>query len=391
MRTVLLIIMVLTLVNEGLSQTIFSDSSYLGQTPPGNIPQVFAPGILSLDNRFETYPTFSPDGKELFFSVVNSAWSTGKILHTRVMNGAWTAIDTAVFSDNTYINWESNFSTDGNRQFFTSNRPPSGSTDIWVVDRTSDSTWASPVQLNAPVNSGTVDGSACVTSNGTIYFKSLRGGGIGGSILFKSRLVNGTYTDVENLGNILHTGPGESEPFIAPDESYMLFISKTRPGGKGGWDLWICFRKQDSSWTNPVNMGADINTADDEYGPRVTTDGKYLFFTREKPGYSMDIFWVSSGIIDSLKNSVLTSVRQITPQLIQIFSNHATEYLTVYLGAKPYKEARIRIMDLAGKTILTNTYHKLSEVEIDFKGNPNGVYLLCLNIDGDLFTNKIII
>jgi hypothetical protein len=43
-----------------------------------------------------------------------------------------------------------------------------------------------------------------------------------------------------------------------------------------------------------------VNTADDEYGPRVTPDGKYLFFTRENRGKTMDIYWVSASMIDRL-------------------------------------------------------------------------------------------
>ena len=81
------------------------------------------------------------------------------------------------------------------------------------------------------MNSNTVDGSACVTNNGTLYLKSLRGGGIGGSILYRSRLIDTVYSQVENLGNIIHTVSGESEPFMAPDESYLIFISESRSGG----------------------------------------------------------------------------------------------------------------------------------------------------------------
>ncbi len=306
MRTIFLALAFLAVVTAGFSRALSSDSAYLGQTPPGTIPQLFAPGIISLNNRFETYPTFSPDGKEMFISVVNSAWTAGKILHTREVNGTWTSVDTAVFSTNNYINWESFISPDGNRQFFTSNRPPSSGTDIWMTDRAPGSTWTSPVRLPGPVNSGSVDGSACVTNNGTLYFKSLRGGGTGGSILYRSKPVGGVYSEVESLGNIIPTVAGESEPFMAPDESYLIFISETRAGGHGGWDLWISFRKPDSSYTAPVNMGTGINTADDEYGPRVTTDRKYLFFTRENRGNTMDIYWVSSGIIDSLKSTALS-------------------------------------------------------------------------------------
>lgn len=390
MRTLLSSFAFLLILNAGSSQTISADSSYLGQDPPGNIPQIFAPGIISLADRLETYPSFSPDGKELYFSVVNSAWTKGKILHTRELNGTWTPIDTAAFSDNNYINWESNFSPDGNRQFFASNRPPSASKDIWMIERTSDTSWTSPVHLDNPVNSSSSDGSACVTNNGTLYFKSLRGGGSNGSILYRSKLVGGVYSEVESLGNIIPTGPGESEPFMAPDESYLIFISENRPGGHDGWDLWISFMKQDSSWTVPVNMDTGINTAEDEYGPRVTADGKYLFFTRENRGNTMDIFWVSSAIIDSLKYSVLGSIRPSDKQQIKIFPSPANTKINILFGTASYKNATIKLLNVEGKIIQSDTYHNLPLVTIDISRNPKGIYILHIDVDGEILNKKIV-
>jgi Tol biopolymer transport system component len=84
-----------------------------------NRPQIFAPGIISLDNRFETYPAFTPDGKEIYFSVVNADWTEGKILYSKARNGQWTEPKMAVFSDNKYINWESSVSPYGNYLLFT--------------------------------------------------------------------------------------------------------------------------------------------------------------------------------------------------------------------------------------------------------------------------------
>jgi Tol biopolymer transport system component len=275
--------------------------AYLEQTPPGDSAIVFAPGIVSLENRLETYPTFSPDGKEMFFSVVNAAWTEGKILCTRLENGAWTKAEAAPFSDNRYINWESYIAPDGKKMFFASNRPPSSGMDVWMVERTSDASWSAPVHLPDPVNSLAEDGSACVANSGILYFKSLRSGGTGTSWLYRAILKDGAYPQIESLGNIIETVSGETEPYVSPDESYLIFISQTRTGGKGGWDLWICFRNHDGSWTQPVNMGPKINTADDEYGPRVTHDGKYLFFTREKRGKTMDIYWISAKNIDKIK------------------------------------------------------------------------------------------
>jgi Tol biopolymer transport system component len=275
--------------------------SYLGQTPPGDSPEVFAPRLVSLDTRLETYPTFSPDLKTIFLSVVNADWSQGRLLATRLENGAWTSLEPAAFSDGRSIDWESSISPDGKRMFFASSRPPSSGMDIWMVERTADTSWSAPVHLPAPINSAADDGSPCVTNNGTLYFKSVRGGGVGGSWLYRAALTNGAYRTIESLGAIVRTTAGESEPYVAPDESYLIFISQTRTGGIGGWDLWICFRGKDGSWSVPANLGPEVNSADDEYGPRVTPDGRYLFFTRERRGRTMDIYWVSARVIDRLR------------------------------------------------------------------------------------------
>ncbi len=384
MKALIFFILCSVFLNTSFAQTIHSDSAYLGQTPPGNAPQIFAPGVISLTNRCETYPTFSPDGKEMFFSVVNTSWTTGKIFHTQELNGNWTVPVAADFSNNNYINWESFISPDGNRQFFTSkNRPPSTSYDIWMIERISDTSWTTPVRLNSPVNSNATDGSACVTNNGTIYFTSLRGGGYGGSIIYWAKFIDSAYSQVESLGNIIQTTSGEAEPFMAPDESYMIFISEYRAVGHGGYDLWICFRKNDSSWTVPVNMGPGINTADDEYGPRVTTDGKYLFFTRENRGNTMDIYWVSSGIIDSLRSSVI-SVNQSSEQvaneykLYQNYPNPFNPGTCISFDLPKTSFTSLRVYDAAGReaAILVNELLRAGSycVNLNAGSFSSGVY-----------------
>ncbi|HSG28209.1 MAG TPA: hypothetical protein VLA34_06995, partial [Candidatus Krumholzibacterium sp.] len=65
-------------------------------------------------------------------------------------------------------------------------------------------------------------------------------------------------------------------------------------------DLYISYRMADGSWTDPVNLGDRINTGEFEYYPRLSPDGRYLFFIR-----SMNVYWVSTGFIDRLRPAVL--------------------------------------------------------------------------------------
>ncbi len=125
---------------------------YLGENPPGGSPALFAPGIVSTNSR-EWSMASTPDGLELFFGVVTDERSW--ILHTQEVDGAWTELAVASFSGN-YNDYDLTMSPDGNRLYFTSNRPPDlagpvlENSDIWYVDR-SDGGWGEPVRFPDPV------------------------------------------------------------------------------------------------------------------------------------------------------------------------------------------------------------------------------------------------
>ncbi len=112
-------------------------------------------------------------------------------------------------------------------------------------------------------------------------------------------MINGKHTTVENLGAPVNTKYDELDPFIASDESYLIFCSKTLDG-YGGFDLYITFQKSDGRWTEPVNMGEGINSSAYDWVPYVTADGKYFFFNSTRSG-SWDIYWVDAKIIEVLR------------------------------------------------------------------------------------------
>ena len=112
-------------------------------------------------------------------------------------------------------------------------------------------------------------------------------------------VMDGNFVKVENIGSPVNSAFSEADPAIAPDETYLLFCS-LRPDGFGESDLFISFRKPDGSWTAPINMGSEINTAASDEKPYVTPDGKYLFFSNDAPG-NLEIYWVDAKIIEDFK------------------------------------------------------------------------------------------
>lgn len=93
--------------------------------------------------------------------------------------------------------------------------------------------------------------------------------------------MNGKYSKPENLGDEINTKYFEGDPYIAPDESFLIFTSYNRPDGLGDGDLYISFN-QNGHWTAPKNLGAPINSSALDFCPNRSPDGKYFFFTSER-------------------------------------------------------------------------------------------------------------
>ncbi len=288
---------------------------YLDQEPPGDTAKIFAPGIISVEGRFEHSVTFSPDGNELFFTVTTPSWNP-TILQMKRINENWTDPDTASFADQDE-NTEPFFSVDGQKLYFASNRPPGSipyNFDIWVSEK-DDTTWDAPVHIEN-VSSNASDYHPSVTTDGTLYFLSNRSGTLGESDIYSAKFVNGQYQVAINLGRPVNSSSVDNNPYISPDESFLIFGSE-RPGGYGQCDIYVSFKKPDGKWTNPKNSGPTVNSAAYESNADISVDGNYLFFTKRQGSTEMDIYWMNSSIIDSLKNSnfvpyVNTSIPNLT-------------------------------------------------------------------------------
>jgi Tol biopolymer transport system component len=259
-------------------------------------PEVFARGIISTA-RGEFNAAFSPDGKEFFFSVNESGGrETMKFMTQK--NDQWTSPQPAPFVS-PQNDCDPIFSHDGSRLYFIStrpkkDRPSSRDWDIWFVERTGKG-WSEPKNIGPPINSEVDEYYVSLTKDGTIYFASNRDGGLGSFDIYRSQFVDGQYAKPKNLGAAVNTKHLEHDPFIAPDESYLLFTSVDRPGGFGTGDLYISSRRKNGTWSEAKNLGKTFNTNGYDFCPIVSPDGKYFFFTRKG-----DIYWVRIEAIKKL-------------------------------------------------------------------------------------------
>jgi Tol biopolymer transport system component len=281
---------------------------YLGQTPPGDTPVVFARGIISDNYQQHGAPSFSPDGNQVFWQTnrrpenENEKWLTFSMTMRRT-GDIWTAPEVSPYGSMPL------FSPDGKRIYFAGKEEGD---DPYFVEKQGNS-WSEPKSLGLVARFPELKEAffPSIARNGTIYFMGYVEGQWNNYGIYRAELINGVYAKPELLSPSINTPGGMRNwaPFIAPDESYLIFCSTRGLPEYDQGDLHICFRQPDGSWTDPVSMGAPINTNQMERFSALSPDGRYLFFTRDTPGYDEDVYWVSAGIIEKLKAKTIQELR----------------------------------------------------------------------------------
>lgn len=259
------------------------ENSYYGFNPPGMTPELFAPGIVSTDN-LEVLGSFSPNLDEFYFKRQLKG-EPSKNIGIRLENGKWIQFmeepnsgEIAIAPDNT--------------KMYLGNK---------YRERTA-SGWSEPKSLGElyeeiPIMRLTA------SKIGTYVFDERDSIGT----IRISKLNDGIREEPEEIGEVFSSGTYISHPFIAPDESYIIW-DFVHEDGYGDSDLYISFRQEDDSWGPAINMGEDINSEFEDIYGSVTSDGKYFIFHRIDLGATYDessanVYWVDAETIWRLKNN----------------------------------------------------------------------------------------
>jgi Tol biopolymer transport system component len=261
---------------------------------------VFARGIVSTDYQEHGAPAFSLDGNEVFWQTnqrpktENEKWHNVPMTMRRI-GGRWTASEVSPYGDGAV------FSPDGKRLYFGSKEKGE---DPYYVEKQGNR-WSEPKYVGLVSRFPELQCAyfPSIASNGTLYFMGYLKGQWADIGIYRAELINGEYAKPELLPSSINTMGGIRNwtPFIAPDESYLIFCSTRGLPSSDQGDLFICFRQPDGSWPEPISLGTLINTNQLERFPAVSPDGKYLFFTRDTPDHDEDVYWVSAKLIDRLK------------------------------------------------------------------------------------------
>lgn len=250
---------------------------FFGVTPIDR-PQLLVPQLLA--SSAEQYNgTFSPDGTEFYYTVdfPGSAY----IAFTQLQaDNTWSEPKVASFSG-TFSDYDPLFSPDGTTLFYSSSRPTAdgSASHIWFVEKIKGK-WGEP-QLVTLTGDENKEYYSSVTKDGTIYFNIWSTGNI-----FKAQMVGTTYA-VEKLPEIINGDYAKGDPFISPNEDYLIFRGY-REDSLGQGDLYISFKINDT-WTEPENLGPPINSPANEMCPYVTVDGAIFIFSSSRMTQPVDV------------------------------------------------------------------------------------------------------
>jgi Tol biopolymer transport system component len=262
---------------------------YFGQALPGEVPVLFAPEVLKSVSVWVEATAFSPDGSLFFLAVGDSTYSSAKLYYSKCVNNVWTPFLEPPFLSGFTFSHEPVFSADGTTLTFTGKKG-TGTLDLWTVRHT-DQGWDTPVAMSSPINSSAKEYRGSYMADGTLFFGSSRSGMMQ---VYKATRDTSRALAVEMVGPPISTKSFEGDPCIAPDGRFLIFYSAR--DGKSS-DLYVSFRDAKGGWGSPTILGDKFNSSDDEYGAHLSSDGRYLFFTRHTSKRN-SIYWVASSVIE---------------------------------------------------------------------------------------------
>jgi hypothetical protein len=276
---------------ESLDEFPVLEGRYFGQEPPGSTPELFAPEIMNAKIGYHTTIIFSPDLSEAYWSPMEREHC---LMFSRIIDGQWTTPERINFGFEEGVGDAALFPSK-NRLYFLSFHSPFTRAPkrerIWYVERTEDG-WTGPKLIDDIVVAHPTHWTFSFAENGNLYFTSEMKGVRGEQDIYIARFDGAKYLPPEDAGEFINSDGMDMAPFVAPDESYLIF---TRSGiGTGKSDIYISFRDSAGNWTEAQSMGEEINSDAHELCASVSPDGKYLFFVSQKDDLMNKIYWVDA-------------------------------------------------------------------------------------------------
>lgn len=250
-------------------------------------PQSMGSNINELASS-QYFPALTADGEMLIFTRASGGYIGGNedFYFSKKVNGEWQKAEAISDLNTTQSEGAQCVSADGQVMYFSgcARADGKGSCDIYMTSY-KNGKWEK-AQNVAELNTADWEAIPSISADKrTLYFTSTRSGGLGGRDIWYSTFQNGKWGEAKNMGAPINTSNDDQAPFIHPDGQTLYFASAGHKG-LGGFDILVTRKNTDGTWSQPENPGAPINTDKNEVSLSVSLDGKYAFFSRTRDNSS---------------------------------------------------------------------------------------------------------
>ncbi len=252
-----------------------SVTTYLGQQAPGEKAEMFAPEVLTMEPHDS--PIFSSDETWLVIGMMGE----GKRFY-KMTNGQLAPSANPLGFDIPEICNGMAASPSWDRVYFLEWKD--GGERLCYVAQQEDH-WTGLKPLEGGVDTYSRTWQFTVATNQNLYFSSDR---IVVSVYDGNAHLEPVALKLEDGSDMLGTSP-----YIAPDESYVIYSVD--------WNLHISYNLNDGTWTKPINLGPNINSEQYDHCPKITPNGKYLFFTSRRNGPDWVTYWADASFVGELR------------------------------------------------------------------------------------------
>lgn len=286
------IILIVVMTNP----TVTEQNEYLTDSYPEDYSLVYFQNLIP-QNKLIHSGVFSPDLMGYYFTVSDKSISSFDVLYVKKEDDKWSTTE-EVFFNSKYFEHGTSFSPDGKIIYFSSTRPVTEDevANTWPLwkSKKNDDEWSEPEYIDIQNLKDKLVSHPSVSDEETLYFHSANPD-YSDMFIYKAELTDSGYSNAEKLPPEINFFNRQNTPFIARDESYLLFESDSR--------LSISFQESKANWIEAKPLSDSINKHC-HGNPYVTRDQKYLFYvagSEPKPDDNWAVFWISTK--DFLNNS----------------------------------------------------------------------------------------
>lgn len=248
---------------------------YLGQKPPGTKAEMFAPKALTIEPHDS--PVISWDETWIIIGTMGQG-----IKFYKLTNGILSLTTNPLDFDLPEVVNGMAVSPSENKIYFLEWK--NGGEEFCYIEKEEDK-WTAFKLLGDEVDSFEKTWQFTVAKNENLYFSSNK---ILVSVFDGDTYLKPAPLKLQDNSDL----PGQS-PYISPDESYIIYSIN--------YNLFISYNLNNGKWTNPIDLGPNINSDQYDHCPKISPNGKYLFFTSRRNGSDWSVYWADAGFVEELQ------------------------------------------------------------------------------------------